>query len=149
MANLVHLEQYEKGERLLAEVREMAVAQRRNLHLIRLTWLESKVAAGRGRTEEAKAGLEQVIQEFAGLPYEAALASLDLAVLQLKEGRTAEVKELAGAMGGIFEVKGIAREALAALRLFCEAAIQEGATVELAKQVIAEVERAQRASSPA
>jgi len=98
--------------------------------------------------EEAKAGLEQVIQEFADLPYEAALASLDLAVLYLKAGQTAEVKRLAGAMGGIFEAKGIAREALAALTLFCEAARQETATVELAKRVIAEVERARRGGRP-
>jgi hypothetical protein len=88
----------------------------------------------------------EVMQSFIAeaLPYEAALAALDLAVLYLKEGRTAEVKELAGAMGGIFQAKGIAREALAALSLFCEAAKQETATVELAKQVIAEVERARR-----
>jgi hypothetical protein len=46
-------------------------------------------------------------------------------------------------MGGIFEAKGIAREALAALTLFCEAAKQETATIALVRQVIAEVERAQ------
>ena len=101
------------------------------------------MAAGQGRVAQAKAGLEQVIEKFADLPYEAALASLDLAVLHLKEGHTAEVKELAGAMGEIFKAKGIAREALAALSLFCEAASQETATVELTRQVIAEVERAQ------
>jgi hypothetical protein len=61
------------------------------------------------------------------LPYEAALAALDLAVLHLEAGRTAEVKELAEAMGGIFKAKGITREALAALSCFCEAA-QQGAS---------------------
>lgn len=57
---------------------------------------------------------------------------------------TVEVKELAGAMGGIFQAKGIAREALAAFFLFCEAAKQETATVELTQQVIVEMERARR-----
>jgi len=148
VVNLVYLERYAAAAARLPAVRELAAEQGRQLHLIRLSWLESKVAAGQGRGEEAKAGLEQVIRDFADLPYEAALASLDLAVLYLKEGQTAEVKRLAGAMGGIFEAKGIAREALAALTLFCEAARQETATVELAKRVIGEVERAQRDGRP-
>lgn len=143
VANLCALSRYEEAAALLPAIRSLAVEQGRRLHLTRLTWLESKVAAEQGRVEEAHAGLEQVIRDFADLPYEAALASLDLAALYLDGGRTGDVKELALAMGGIFEAKGIAREALAALTLFCEAAKQETATVELVRQVIAEVERAQ------
>jgi hypothetical protein len=47
----------------------------------------------------------------------AALASLDLAVLYLKEGRAGEVKELAREMAEVFRAQGIAREAFAALTL--------------------------------
>jgi hypothetical protein len=36
----------------------------------------------------------------------------------------------------IFSSQGVHREALAALRIFCEAARREAATVELARQVI-------------
>ena len=60
-------------------------------------------------------------------------AVLALAVLWLNAGRTAEVKELAIALGWIFKAQGIDREALAALKLFCDAARQESATVELAE----------------
>jgi transcriptional regulator with XRE-family HTH domain len=148
VVNLVYLERYAAAAARLPAVRELAVEQGQQLHLTRLTWLESKVAAGQGHGEKAEAGLVQVIRDFADLPYEAALASLDLAVLYLEEGQTAEVKRLAGAMGGIFEAKGIAREALAALTLFCEAAKHETATVELAKRVMAEVERARRGGRP-
>jgi hypothetical protein len=98
----------------------------------------------------ATAGLEQVIGDFTALAlaYEAALAALDLAVLHLQAGRTTEVKELAGGMRWIFKAKGIAREGLAALSLFCAAARQETVTIELTKQVIAKIEKAQRSASP-
>jgi len=65
-------------------------------------------------------------------------------VVWLERGRTAEVRELALGMTWIFQAKGIAREALASLTLFCEAARQEAATVELARKVSTEIEKVQR-----
>lgn len=59
----------------------------------------------------------------------------------------AEVKELATEMEAIFRAKKIHREALAALILFWEAAKREAATVELVRQVIAEIEKAKRSGS--
>jgi hypothetical protein len=58
------------------------------------------------------------------------------------------VREQSENMAWIFVSKKIDREALAALKLFCDAAKQEAATVELARQVIAEVERSRRAGPP-
>jgi hypothetical protein len=58
------------------------------------------------------------------------------------------VRDLAVAMGKIFNAKEIDRESLAALRLFCDAARQEAATVELARQVIQEIEQVRRSVSP-
>jgi hypothetical protein len=52
-------------------------------------WLEQgRIAAGLGRRAEAIAALRQVRTDFAarGIPYDAALATLDLAVLLLEEG---------------------------------------------------------------
>jgi hypothetical protein len=148
--DLCHLKRYAEAAALLPRVREMAVEQAKDLDLLRVGWLEARVEAGRGQTEEAIARLEQVRRDFAAreLPYDAALASLDLAVLWLQAGRTAEVKTLAVAMGWIFKAKGIQGEALAALRLFCEAARREGATVELARKVIAQIEQARRSAPP-
>ena len=142
--HLCHLERYQAAAKLLPEVRELAIQQANELDLIRVGWLTARVAAGEGRTAEAIAGLEQVREDFTvhKQPYNAALSSLDLAVLWLKEARTGEVKELALTLGWIFTAKGITREALAALSLFCEAAIQESATVELAQKVIADIEQA-------
>jgi transcriptional regulator with XRE-family HTH domain len=148
---LCNLERHAEAEALLPGIRELAVEQRNGLNFIRVVWLQARVDAGQGRTEEAVAGLQRVRGEFTArdLPYDAALASLDLAVLWLQAGgRTAEVRELALAMGWIFQAKKIGREALAALSLFCEAARQESATVEMARRVIAEIEKTARSASP-
>jgi tetratricopeptide (TPR) repeat protein len=148
--HLCFLEHFAEAEARLPAVFEMAIEQVRQVDLIRVTWLSAKVDAGQGRKEEAIARLEQVNLDFMAhqLPYEAALSSLDLAVLLLEAGRTAEVKNLALTLKRIFKAKKIDREALMALGLFCKAALRETATVELAKRAIAAMERARRSAPP-
>jgi tetratricopeptide (TPR) repeat protein len=148
--NLHRLEHFDKAAELLPQARDVAIEQANELDLIRVSWLSAKVSAGQGQTEEAISGLEQVVRDFTvrELAYDAALSSLDLSVLWLKEGRTAEVKKLAVAMCWIFKTQGIDREALAALSLFREAAQQESATVGLVRQVITDIEQARRSASP-
>jgi hypothetical protein len=68
---------------------------------------------------------------------------MDLAVLLLKQGRTAEVKSLANEMLRIFQAQNVEREALAALRLFCNSAQRETATIELARRLVKFLHRAQ------
>ncbi|HZF08290.1 MAG TPA: helix-turn-helix transcriptional regulator [Thermoanaerobaculia bacterium] len=148
--NLCAVERYAEAAKRLPVVREMAIEQGKELDLIRVAWLAAKVDEGEGRIERAVAGFEQVRHDFMahGLPYEAALSSLDLAVLLLQKRRAAEVKVLAATMAGIFRAKGIAREALAALSTFCKAAREEIATVELARKTIRDVEEARRSAPP-
>ena len=148
--NLVRLERYAEAAALLPGIHELIDEQANDLDRLRLLWLTAKVDAGQGREAEAVAALEQVQAEFTKrtLPYDAALSSLDLSMLWLKQGRTAEVRELAVGMAWIFEAQGIHREALAALTLFCESARQEAATVELARQTIADIEKVQRTAPP-
>ncbi|HYO11758.1 MAG TPA: helix-turn-helix domain-containing protein [Thermoanaerobaculia bacterium] len=145
-ANFRHLQRFAEAEALLPRIREIAVSLGDELHLIRVVWLTARVWAGTERREEAQAALKQVLQAFTArlLPYDAALAGLDLAVLWLEAGRSAEVQRLAEGMKWIFLSKKITREALASLSLFCEAARRETATVELALQVSAEIEAARR-----
>jgi tetratricopeptide (TPR) repeat protein len=141
--NLCHLERYAEAETLLPEVQELAARQGNGLDSLRVLWLEARVDIGQGRRSDAEEKLEQVQREFTSraLSYDAALASLELAVLWLEVGRTAEVRGLAVGMAWIFEAQKIHREAMAALRLFTEAARQEAATVELARRAIAELKR--------
>jgi tetratricopeptide (TPR) repeat protein/transcriptional regulator with XRE-family HTH domain len=147
--HLCYLKRFAEAAERLPEIGEMALRQGLELDSLRVGWLGARVAAGLGRTGEAVAGLEQVGRRFTDLklPYEAALSCLDLALLWLEAGRTAEVRELARALAWIFDAKGIGLEASAALKLFREAALREAATVELARRVIAEIETARRSAS--
>ncbi len=64
------------------------------------------------------------------------------------DGRDSECTVGLGGSGAlwIFSAQGIAREALAALSLFCDAARREEATAELARRTIADIEQARRAA---
>jgi len=148
---LLGLERFAEAAERLPFVRELALEQRNELDLIRVMWLAARVAAGQSRFEEAESGLQLVRRDFLDhdLSYTAAVASLDLAVLWLQAGRTAEVRELAAEIEAVFRAKKIHREALAALLLFCEAAKQETATIALARRTIAEIEKAGRSASSA
>jgi tetratricopeptide (TPR) repeat protein len=131
----------------LPTVKKLAeILGKAGLQLLKLRWLEGRVAAGLGQTEQAVAALEEVRQAFTKekIAYSAALVSLNLALLYLQQGRTAEVRALAEEMIWIFQEKKIRREALAALTLFCQAARQEAATVDLARTAITGVEQAER-----
>jgi len=63
--------------------------------------------------------------------YDAAMTSLDLALLYLMEGRTGEVRRVAAEMHTLFDAQEIHREAAAALLLFQEAAERESLTAYL------------------
>ncbi len=142
--NLYHLERHTEAADWLRQARDSAERLGNELDLLRVLWLSARIAAGQGLREEAIAGLEQVRRQFSvrGIPYDAALASLDLAVVYLKAGRTGAVKALAREMAPVFQALGIAREALASAALFVEAAQQETASVELAYRVIQDLREA-------
>lgn len=145
---LCRLERFQEAAELLPEARELAIEMANKLDLTRLQWIDAKCRAGLGRKEEAFGLLEDVCEDFAGLelPYDAALAALDLAALKLEAGLVAEVKWLAGGLHWIFRHKKIHREALVALRLFYDAALTGTATAALARQVAADIEKVRRSA---
>jgi tetratricopeptide (TPR) repeat protein len=136
--NYCHIGRYCAAAELMEQVREVATERGDENEVIRLTWLQGRIAAGLGRPLEARSLLAQARRAFElrGKSYDVALALLEEAVLLLDEGQTAEVKALAGDLTRVFEDKGVHREALAALRLFCQAAEREEATAELARRVL-------------
>jgi len=148
LANLCREGRAAEAEPGLRAVRALAEGLGKEMDLVKMVWLESKVHAGGGRYAQGEAGFRQVRRDFRAreLPYDYALASLDLALLLLEQGRAAEVRTLAEEMVWIFQAQGIGREGLAALRIYCEAARREGATVELTRRVIEFVYRAQHDS---
>ncbi len=145
LVDLCHLEIFEEAESRLPEVQALAEQLGEELDLTRVVWLTAKIAAGRGRHQEAREAFEKVQSVFTRreLTFDYALVSLELAVLLLEQGRTTEVKALAGEMLRIFRSQKVEREALAALRLFCDAAQRETATVELARRMVTFLHRAQ------
>jgi transcriptional regulator with XRE-family HTH domain/tetratricopeptide (TPR) repeat protein len=138
VVNLCHLGGFDEARSSLGTVRDLAGALGNDLDRLRVVWLSGRVAVGLDRREEARAAFEQVRDGFAECRNGVATAavSLELAVLCLEEGQTAEVKELAEAMAWIFSSEGIERETLAALRLFCDAALRERATLAEARRLL-------------
>lgn len=145
--NLSKAGRYQEASDLLPELKALAAEHGSRLDGLRLDWVEGRVAAGLDHHEQARALLAGVRQRFLadGNVYEAALATLDLVIPCLKEGKTAEVRELAEEMVSVFHEHDVSREALAALLLFQEAARRETATAELAREVAASLGRARTA----
>jgi tetratricopeptide (TPR) repeat protein len=142
--SLCHLGRYTEAEKMLPEIRSLTAQLGNELDALRPLWLEGRISAGLRRSEHALRVLSRLRAEFAarGIAYDAALVTLELAVLYLERGKAREVKLLAREMAPIFVAQGVHREALAALKLFCEAAENESVTVELAQKVVAYLHRA-------
>ena len=124
---------------LLPDLKALAETHGREQDRRRLDWVEGRIAAGLGDHEQARRLLTQVRQTFVdeGNAFDAALAALDLSISHLQEGKTAEVRELADEMVTVFSALEVAREPMAALLLFQEAAHRETATDDLARKVAA------------
>ncbi|HEX4966101.1 MAG TPA: hypothetical protein VF173_35150 [Thermoanaerobaculia bacterium] len=107
------------------------------INLLRLRWVEGKILAGLNRLARAERALAEVRQGFEerGLGYDAALVGLELAAVWLRQGKTAEVRELAQDMLDTFEELEIEREALCALWFFNEACRHKVATPRMAHGV--------------
>jgi transcriptional regulator with XRE-family HTH domain len=142
--NLCHLGRFGEAERRMPELRRLSAGLGNRIDAAKVRWLSGRVAAGLGCRDEARAAFEQARDAFATSEkaYDTALVSLDLAVLLLEEGDTAAVRELAVMMGWVFQGEAIERESLAALRLFCEAALQERATLEETRSILTMVKQA-------
>ncbi len=86
---------------------------------LRLTWIKGRLAAARGEYAEAEKAFVAARDGFAlqGVGFDAAMASLDLALIYLQRGRTEEVQRLAGEIVTIFSAEGVEREAAASLIL--------------------------------
>jgi tetratricopeptide (TPR) repeat protein len=134
---LCHLGRAAEAESLLPEVRSLAVRLDNASDFLRVRWLEGRVAAGLGRVEEAVVAYSEVRGEFEsrGMPYDCALASLDVALLYREERRWPEIRRLAAEVVRIFAKGKIHREVHAAMVLFQEAAVKEAVTVALLRRL--------------
>jgi len=106
-------------------------------------WVAGKIAHGLGQAREAEAHLRAAREGFTGeqATFDTALVSFDLAALYVAQGRTAELKEIAGEVLAIFVSGQVHREALAALSYLRQAAAAEQASLEVVASVAAYFKR--------
>ncbi|HXU29876.1 MAG TPA: helix-turn-helix transcriptional regulator [Thermoanaerobaculia bacterium] len=116
----------------------------RGTDVLRLRWLTAQVAAASGRLQEASSILRDIWGSFAErrLWFDAALAVLELAGIELGRGQTREVKNLAAASAAVFAALTLPTELLAAIQVFWDAARREAASTQAAQQLLEEIRRA-------
>lgn len=136
--NLWHLGRFEDARALLPQLRARAVDLGAGLRLVRVLWLEGRITAALGDRTAALGILEQVRGSLCArqIAYDAALVTLELAVLYLEERRSDDVKTLARELMGVFAWQGIEQETRDAAWLFCQAVEQERATLELVRDLV-------------
>ncbi|HSS76658.1 MAG TPA: hypothetical protein VLV54_07905 [Thermoanaerobaculia bacterium] len=113
---------------------------------LRLAWLSGRIAARLDYLADAERTLIEVRQGFLaeGHGYDASLVTLDLAQLYLRQGRAAEVRDLAAGMIAVFLSQDVHRQAAAALAVFQRAAELDEATPLLLEEIGTYLRRARR-----
>lgn len=100
-------------------------------------WTQLRVSCAQGRIAEGLGELDRALEHYGqardgfvrqGIGFDAAIVSFQMAGIYLRQGRHAELRELAEAMAVIFSAQDVHREALAALLLFQEAARAQAVT---------------------
>ncbi len=122
---------------LLFHTRPLYFKMGDRLSLLRLRLLEGSVAVGLGRLEQAEVAFREVRDAYIqlGLDWDAALVSLELTGLYVRQGRTADVLHLAEEMLAVFGASDIHREALRALSYLSSAAHLEEVEIALVQEV--------------
>lgn len=106
--------------------------------VLKLRWLEAQISAALEEWESAERILTEVKVGFdeEGMGFAAAIASLDLALLWMRQGRHSEAKDLALETVEVFVALRVRREALGAMMILREAFKTKTATVRLLEEVV-------------
>ena len=141
---LSELERYLEAETLLSSVWALVRQCGSELDSLRTHWLHGQIDLGLGRLAQAESVLLQVQADFLQrkMAFDAALVSLDLAVVYALQGNSQELKKLALAVLPLFEDREVHREALVMLLLFQRACEEERLTVGLARHLSTHLSRA-------
>ncbi len=143
---LVAAARYEEAEQLLSDIRGLVEQRAQPIDRLRLCWMEGLIHLGRGQAGPAEAALREVQRDFLErhMGYDAALVSLDLALLYAQEGCVEDLKRLAAELMPIFESRDVHREAIIALLMFQRACEEETLTVDLVRQFAEYLRRERR-----
>ncbi len=143
--NLYACGRYHQALALVPETRALHSACGKAVDLVRFGWLEGLIASGHGELARAKTAFQAAKSFFVeeGMALDVALVSLDLALVLLRERRTAELKSLSTEMIGIFRRYRLNREAIAALVLFQKAVELESVSYGLIRDLAAYLKNSQ------
>jgi tetratricopeptide (TPR) repeat protein len=149
---LNELGEQDEALRLLGDARRLHRSFSNRLDLIRLRWLEGRVALAAGRIEDAEKAFSEVRDQFVEheIGYDAALVSLDLAGVYARQGRASEMRQLAEQMIPIFKSRDLGREVMAAWIVFQNATRMESASVSLIDELsnLLEASRSEGSQGP-
>lgn len=129
----VELGEFKTARRQIWEMRCLYEFHGDQVAKLKLRGIEGKVFAGLGQFDRATRAFQQAKESFlgAGLNYDAALISFDLAAVWLRERKLADVRRLLQEMLETFRARYIAREGIATLILLRNAANSNELTFDL------------------
>lgn len=137
---------FEEARDLVWQSRAAFAMDPHPLNQVKRLWLDGRIAAGLGHPGRAERCFLEVRKTFLArkLPYTAAVAALDLAILWLERGRTAQARALVAETLETFGLLGIAREALMAVALLSHALSQDCLTVAILQSAAADLQKIER-----
>ncbi len=137
LKNLSQVGRLAEAVTMLAGLREQAETLGNELDLVRMRWLEGRIGCKLGKTQESVQSFRWVRDEFVarGITYDAALVTLEAAVVVADESPPGEVKRFAREVTPLFAIRGIEPEVLATLEPFRDAAESGRLNGALARQL--------------
>lgn len=141
---LVACERFDEARKILFLNRERYQGRGR-INDLKLRWVEGRIDAGLEKLSRAQDTFREVRAGFEemGLGYQAALASLDLAEILLRQQRIEEARQEALRAAEVFMALEIHREAMATVLFLRDCFERREATVAIVKAAIAFLRRAE------
>jgi tetratricopeptide (TPR) repeat protein len=115
------------------------------VNLLKMRWLAAQIDANLGELWRAEQAFLEVKRGFeeAGLYYKAALVTLEMATVLIRENRQDQARDLVVEVLGVFKVLRIQRESLGSLLLLDKAFEERVATGAMVEQVLELLRRAE------
>lgn len=137
VVSLLELCRFEEAAAQLPALRQLTAEHATRTDLLRLRWAEGRILLGLGHESRGETAFLEVRKGFLdqGIAFDAAAISLDLAILYLRQGRTAEIQGLVREMLPIFHSRDDHHDAMAAFLLLQRAVEMETVTLRTIEEV--------------